>query len=76
MSTNLIRGLHHTASLIFATIIGAGKQRRWQAFNFHKGVGEMPKAKKKAKPKKKATVKKGKAKAKAKRKVRRKKVKK
>jgi hypothetical protein len=43
--------------------------RRWQAFNFHKGVGEMPKAKKKAKPKKKA---KAKAKKKAKRKVRRK----
>jgi hypothetical protein len=43
------------------------------AFNFHKGVGEMPKAKKKAKakakPKKKA---KKTVKAKAKRKVRRK----
>jgi hypothetical protein len=57
------------------------QKRRWQAFNFHKGVGDMPKAKKKAKPKKKAKAKgkakaKKKPKAKAKRKVRRKKAKK
>jgi len=50
---------------------GAGK-RGDGGLNFHKGVGEMPKAKakKKAKPKKKVV------KAKAKRKVRRKKAKK
>lgn len=65
--------MHRTTSRD-STIESGCKQTEAVAFNFHKGVGEMPKAKKKAKakPKKKAKAKVKKVKAKAKKKARKK----